>query len=65
MKTKYVCPGPVSPHANFLVNRLVGTVTLLVKNAGGGRKKSQTSKCNTMDLKLTAALFQFPTLLVK
>ena len=36
MKTKYVCYGPISPHANFLVNRLVGTVILLVKLAGGG-----------------------------
>ena len=39
MKTKYVCRGPVSPHANFLVNRFVGTVILLVKIAGGGKEK--------------------------
>ena len=39
MKTKYVCRGPVSLHANFLVNRLVGTVILLRKIAGGGKGK--------------------------
>ena len=39
IKTKYVCCGPVSPHANFLVNRFVGTVILLVKIAGGGKGK--------------------------
>ena len=39
MKTKYVCHGPISPHANFLVNRLVGTVISLVKNFRWGRGK--------------------------
>ena len=32
MKTKYVSHGPITPHANFLVDRLVGTVILVVKN---------------------------------
>ena len=41
MKTKYVCHGSISPHANFLVDRLVATVILLVKNCrwGGGEGK--------------------------
>ena len=38
MKTKYVCHDPISPHANFLVNRLVGTVILLVKNCKWGKR---------------------------
>ena len=40
MKTKYVCHGPISPHANFFLNRLVGTVILLVKLQVGGGGKS-------------------------
>ena len=40
IKTKYVCHGPVNPHASFLVNRLVKTVILLVKKlqVGGGER---------------------------
>ena len=44
MQTKYVCRGPVSPHANFFVNRFVGTVILLVKIAGGGKEKEPNFK---------------------
>ena len=36
IKTKYVCHGPVNPHASFLVNRLVKTVILLVKKCRWG-----------------------------
>ena len=47
MQAKSVYHGPISPHANFLVNRLVGTVILLVKNCrwggGGGGKRAQLS----------------------
>ena len=38
-KEKEPCHGPISPHASFLVNRLVGTVILLVKNCKWGKKK--------------------------
>ena len=39
MKTKYVFHGPIRPHASFFVNRLVGTVILLVKNCRWGKEK--------------------------
>ena len=38
MKTKYVCHGPISAHASFLVNRFVGTE----KIAGGAKRKKST-----------------------
>ena len=41
MNAKYVCHGPISPHANLLVNRLVGTVILLVKRCRWGRVKEK------------------------
>ena len=47
MKTKYVCHGPISPHANFLVNRLVETVILLVKNCAWGKRKKSLCFCPT------------------
>ena len=37
MKATYVCHGPISQHANFLVNRFVGTVILLVKICKWGK----------------------------
>ena len=40
MNTKYVCYGPMSPHANFLVNRVVRTVILLVKSCRWGTTKT-------------------------
>ena len=46
IETKYVCHSPISPHANFHVNRMMGTVILLVKIAGGGgRKKRPKANC--------------------
>ena len=39
MKTKYFSQGKFSLHVNFHVNRFVGTLILLVKNAGGGKGK--------------------------
>ena len=40
MKTKYVCHGLISPHVNFDVDRVVGTVILLVKNCRWGKGKT-------------------------
>ena len=37
-KTKYVCHGLISPHVNFHVNRLLGTIYLLVQKLQVGRK---------------------------
>ena len=41
MKTKYVCHGPISPRANFSVNRLVGRAILLVKKYRWGKRKKR------------------------
>ena len=41
MNTKYVCYGPMSPHANFLVNRVVRTVILLVKSCRWGDDENE------------------------
>ena len=39
MYIKYVFHGPISPHANFVVGRLVGIVILLVKNCRWGERE--------------------------
>ena len=37
METNYVRHSPISPHANFFVNRLVVTVILVVNIVDGGK----------------------------
>ena len=39
MKTKYIWPSLISPHANFHNDRKLSTVTLLEQIAGGGKGK--------------------------